>query len=114
MLLTTDYKILTKALANRLQHVLCLIVHIDQTTLVKGRMINDNVRLLHNVIYYANYWDTPLAVISVHQLKAFDWVSHDFLFTTLEAFAFGPTFTRWIQVIYNSVSSTVLTNGWLT
>ena len=74
-LLTMDYKILTKALANRLQRVLPLIVHTDQTASVKGRTINDNVRLLHDVIYYASYCDIPLAVISVDQLKAFDRVS---------------------------------------
>ena len=113
-LLTTDYKILTKALANRLQRVMPLIVHTDQTASVKGRTINDNVRLLHDVIYYANYCDIPLAVITVDQLKAFDRVSHDFLFTVLDAFGFGPAFTQWIRVLYNSVSSSVLTNGWLT
>ena len=82
-LLNTDYKILTKALANRLQRVLLSIVHTDQTASVKGRTINDNVRLLHNVNYYANYCDIPLAVISVDQLKAFDRVSHEFLFTII-------------------------------
>ena len=81
-LLTTDYKILTKALANRLQRVLPLIVHTDQTASVKGRTINDNVRLLHDVIYYANYCDIPLALISVDQLKAFDRVSHCLLYTS--------------------------------
>ena len=53
-LLTTDYKILTKALANRLQQVLPLIVHTDQTASIKGRTINDNTRLSHDVITYAN------------------------------------------------------------
>ena len=113
-LLTTDYKILTKALANRLQRVMPLIVHTDQTASVKGWTINDNVRLLHDVIYYANYCDIPLAVITVDQLKAFDRLSHDFLFTILDAFGFGPAFTQWIRVLYNSVSSSVLTYGWLT
>ena len=94
--------------------MLPLIFHIDQTASVKGRTINDNVRLLHDVIYHANYCDIPLAVISVDQLKAFDRVSHDFLSTILDAFYFGPAFTQWIRVLYNSVSSSVLTNDWLT
>ena len=110
-LLTTDYKILTKALANRLQQVLPLIVHTDQTASIKGRTINDNTRLLHDVITYANVNNIPLALISVDQLKAFDRVSHDFLFKTLQRFGFGQDFVQWIQVIYNSVSSSVKTNG---
>ena len=113
-LLTTDYKILSKALANRLQKVLPFIVHSDQTASVKGRTINDNTRLLHDVISYADEKKIPLAMISVDQLKAFDRVAHSFLFKTLERFGFGPVFRRWIQVIYNSVSGSVKTNGWLT
>lgn len=37
--LTTDYKILTKVLANGLQMVLPLIIHTDQTATVLGRTI---------------------------------------------------------------------------
>ena len=61
-LLTTDYKILTKALANRLQQVISLIVHTDQTASIKGRM-----RLLHDAITCANDNNIPLAPISVDQ-----------------------------------------------
>ena len=113
-LLTTDYKIITKALANRLQRVLPLVIHTDQTASIKGRTINDNTRLLHDAIAYANDNNIPLALISVDQLKAFDRVAHGFLFKALECFGFGPNFVRWIRVIYNSVSSSVRTNGWLT
>lgn len=113
-LLNTDYKILTKALANRLQQVLPLLIHTDQTASIKGRTINDNTRLLHDVVAYANEKVVPLALISVDQLKAFDRVSHEFLFKCLEHFGFGPNFVQWIKLIYNSVSSSVKTNGWLT
>ena len=113
-LLTTDYKILSKALANRLHEVLPLIIHSDQTASIRGRTINDNARLLHDVIAYANTYSVPLAVVSVDQMKAFDRVSHDFLFKGLKRFGFGPSFIQWIQVLYNSVSSSVKVNGWLT
>ena len=113
-LLTTDYKILTKAQANRVQKVLLSLVHVDQTASILGRTINNNSRLLHDVFYYANENDIPLAVISVDQLKAFDRVVHSFSFKALERFGFGPSFIQWIEVIYNSVSSSVKTNGWLT
>ena len=112
--MNTDYKILTKALANRLQQFLPLIIHTDQTAPIKGRTINDNTRLLHDVVAYANEKDVPLVLISVDQLKAFDRVSHEFLFKCLEHFGFGPNFVQWIRLIYNSVSSSVKTNGWLT
>ena len=52
-LLYTDYKILTKALANRLQQVLPLIVNSDQTACIKGRTINDTTRLLNDLYFFA-------------------------------------------------------------
>ena len=113
-LLTTDYKILTKALANRLKSVLHLIVHPDKTAWIPNRTINDNVSLLCDAIHYANESNTPLALISIDQLKAFDRVSHSFLLETLKRFGFGPTFTQWIKTIYTSVTSSVKVNGWLT
>ena len=113
-LLNTDYKILTKALANRLQQVLPLIVNSDQTACIKGRTINDNTRLLNDVISYVNKKNTSLAFISIDQMKAFDRVSHDFLFACLERFGFGPNFINWIKLIYHDASSSVKTSGWLT
>ena len=75
--------------------MLPFIIHSDQTASVKGCTINDNARLLHDVISYADEKKIPLAMISVDQLKAFDRVAHSFLFKTLERFGFGPVFRRW-------------------
>lgn len=113
-LLTTDYKILTKALANRLKKVLPTLIHSDQTACVPGRTINDNVSLIRDAIYYANETNTLLALISIDQLKAFDRVSHDFLFQVLHKFGFGQVFQQWIKTIYHNVSSSVKVNGWFT
>ena len=112
-LLTTDYKILTKALATRLTQVLPSIINSDQTACIPGRTINDNLSLIRDVIAFANETQTPLALISIDQLKAFDRVSHS-LFSTLQHFGFGPNFIRWIKLLYNSMSSSVKVNGWLT
>lgn len=114
MLLTTDYKILTKTLANRLQEVLPILVHWDQTACVPGRTINDNVSLICDAIQYANESNTPLTLISIDQLKAFDRVSHEFLSKVLWKFGFGPAFQQWIKTIYNTASSSVKVNGWFT
>ena len=53
-------------------------------------------------------------LISIDFRKAFDSVSRDFLFNTLAAFHFGPSFTRWIHTFYNNISSCVLNNGYST
>ena len=61
-LLNTDYKILTKALSNRLKQVLPSIIHTDQTACIPGRTINDNLRLIQDIITYANETNKPLAL----------------------------------------------------
>lgn len=113
-LLTTHYKILTRALVTRLQNVLASVISPDQTACILGRTINDNVALRRDVINYANDRNHPAALVSIDQLKAFDHESHSFLFNTPPHFGFGPTFIKWIKLIYTQVSSSVKVNGWLT
>lgn len=52
-------------------------------------------------------------MVSIDQMKAFHRVCHPFLFKTLEKFGLGSNFMQLIRLIYNSVSSSVKTNGWL-
>ena len=49
------------------------------------------------------FWNR--CIISVDQLKAFDRVSHDYLFKILRHFGFGPSFRRWIEVLYTDTMS---------
>ena len=112
-LLNIDYKICTKALANRLRAVLPLLVHQDQTCGVPGRSIFENLFLIRDTIDYVHYKNIPAAIISLDQEKAFDRVNHAFLQRVLSQFNFGPDFTRWIAVIYNDISSVVVNNGWV-
>lgn len=49
-LLNTDYKILTKMMALRLQPHLDDLVHFNQTGFLKGRFIGDNVRSIEDAI----------------------------------------------------------------
>ena len=112
-LLNVDYKIISKVLANRLRKVLSHIVHSDQTCSVPGRTIMDNLHLLRNIVDYCEQKRCQCAIVSYDQTKAFDRVSHEFLFRVLKAFGFNDSFIKWIQVLYNSVSSRVLVNGFL-
>ena len=53
-------------------------------------------------------------MIAIDFKKAFDSVSREFLFCTLSAFWFGPSFTQWIHMFYKNISSCVLNNGFST
>ena len=102
-LLNYDYKIISKVIYMRLQNVISSIINIDQTCGIRGRSILDNLHLMRNIIDYANDKNIKAAVLSLDQSKAFDRVSHEYLFATLRAFGFGPTFIQWVQLLYTNI-----------
>ena len=85
-LLNTDYKIISKCLANRLKQVLPHIIHDDQTFGIKGRSIQDNLIFLNSLLEYIEQKNIPAVFFNVDQEKAFDRVSHTFLFQVIDKF----------------------------
>ena len=76
-LLNTDYKILAKILATRLNIVLSNIIHPMQTGLIKGRNIADNLIKLTNLIDVANKTNKKMLFISFDFEKTFDTMEGD-------------------------------------
>ena len=113
-LINVDVKIGSKAIAKRLENVLPNIIHHNQSAYVKGRTISDAVRTIEDVMEFSKRYNIEGRMICIDFKKAFDTVSRDFLFRTLSAFGFGPSFTRWINTFYNNISSCVLNNGFST
>ena len=113
-LINVDVKIGSKAVAKRLKNVLPNITHHNQSAYVKGRTISDAVRTIEDVMEFSKRYNIEGRMICIDFKNAFDTVSRDFLFRTLSAFGFGPSFTRWINTFYNNISSCVLNNGFST
>ena len=112
--LNTDYKILTKCLALRLQTVLSFIIHPDQSGYIKNRNIVDNLRLLIDIPTYCKRQKISGILFSIDFEKAFDSLNFSFLIRVLEAFNFGVEFISWVKVLYNGINSCVLNNGYFT
>ena len=113
-LLGVDYKILSKALTNRLKKCLATVIHNDQSYCIPERSIFDNLFLIRDLLSYVKELNLNMGLISLDQEKAFDRVDHAFLFRTLEAFGFGPVFTSYIKLLYTDVHSLLKINGSLT
>ena len=113
-LLCTDFKIASRSIARRLRSVIASVISPDQTCSVPDRFIGENVRLLSDSIDYANSTNTPLALLSFDQEKAFDRVDWSYLLATLRKMGFGPSFRRWILLFYTGPQSSVLVNGFFT
>ena len=110
-LLNTDYKILTKLLANRLQKVISSIVSSDQNGYIKKRFIGENIRTIVDVMDYCKQFEKPGILLQLDFEKAFDSVSWQFLDKTIAAFNFGEQFKRWIKLLYSDSECCVTNNG---
>lgn len=113
-LLNTDYKILSRAIANRLLKLLPNLISEEQTCSVKGRKISQNLLINRDFIEYANKNNLKASLISLDQMKAFDRVEWPFLIKTLQKMNFGNNFISHIELLYNSIYSRVKVNGFLT
>ena len=110
-LLNTDYKIIAKILANRLQKVLPYVINEDQTGYIKGRFIGQNIRIIDDVLYFAKSEKLPGIILTIDFEKAFDSINWKFILKSLNLFSFGPQFCKWVNIMYTDISSTVINNG---
>ena len=97
-LLNTELKILVRVLTNRLQLVISDLIGPEQNYAVKGRSIQDNLHLVHEILEGLKD-DTEATLINLDQFKAFNRVDHRFLASVLKAAGFEPEFRKWINVI---------------
>jgi exonuclease III len=110
-ILNTDYKIITKGLANRLKKVLPDIINEDQNGFVLGRLIGQNVRIVKDLMDYCQTTDIKGLLVMLDFEKAFDSLSWSFITHTLKQFNFGPNYIRWVSLLYRDISSSVINNG---
>lgn len=89
------------------------MIHPNQTC-IPGRHIEYNIHTIQDLIDNVNDTDGELALIFIDQEKAFDRMSHTFIFKTLHQFGFGPNFIDWVKTICKDTKSFVKVNGYET
>ena len=112
-LLNTSYKLASSCIAERLKTVLPKIINEDQTGFITGRYIGENLRILYDTIFYTDKQNIPGMLLLIDFEKAFDSVSWDFLFKTLDFLNFGNDFKKWVKIFYKNSQSCVIVNGHL-
>ena len=110
-LLNTDYKLLTKVLANRLAKVVDTVVHENQAGFCPGRSIYDSTRLTTTIIDYCEQTGKNGCIVALDQEKAYDKIAHDYLWRVLEHMNFPETFTNMIKELYKNAKTRVMVNG---
>ena len=87
-LLSCIYKIASGVIANRIEGTLHKLIHIDQTGLIAGGYIEENIRLTYDIMQYTEENNIPGLLLSVDVKKAFDSVSRSFIYKVMEFFGF--------------------------
>ncbi|CAM2105805.1 unnamed protein product [Caretta caretta] len=113
-LLSTDYKIVVKAISLWLGSLLADVIHPDQTYTVLNRSIFDNLFLVWDLLELGCRDGLSFALLSLDQEKVFDRVDHGYLLNTLQAFGFGPQFVGFLWALYASAECLVRLNWTLT
>jgi exonuclease III len=110
-LLNTDYKIITKVLANRLKKVLPSVINPDQVAYLKNRFIGQNIRTIIDIMGYTKLMDKNGIIAFLDFEKAFDTINWDVIYDALNKFNIGPNLIKWVQTIYKTPEACVTNNG---
>lgn len=110
-LLNSDVKIISKAIAKRLQFCVRDVVSADQTGFIRGRSILNNLNNIQAVIDHTNDTDGTGALLAVDYAKAFDTVRWDLIFHALKIFGFGDFIITAIKMLFKDIRSCTYNAG---
>lgn len=99
------YKIITKVLANMLQHLMPQLVNESQSAFIKGRLMKHNVLLTHGLIkgYNQHQVSSSRCMMKIDLQKAYDTINWSFLHDVLHLYGFSPWFIQRTMVCATSV-----------
>ena len=109
-LLNTDYRLLARVLADRLQPALQSSVSPCQTAFLKGRRSGANILTLQLLLDGLPAGNEMVAALLDFN-KAYDTIDRPFLLSVLQELGVGDAFVRWVQLLLRSTSARVVMNG---
>ena len=111
-MLCVDYKILAKAIANRVKPLFQKIIHPNQTGFVAGRKIQHNIRYISDTITLAKQKKIEGFLLSLDFEKAFNRVEYRSLLGAMKHFNFGPKMLQWVEMLYSDFRIYNTNNGY--
>ncbi len=111
-LTNVDYKILAYVLTARIELCLDTIIHPSQTAYMQGHFIGTNIKKVQDAIDYNIQYNKDWVFVFLDFQKAFDSVSHIFLFSLLYSMGFPAEYITWVLLMYTKAQSIVHNKGW--
>ena len=78
---------------------------------VKDRYIGESVRLINDMLEYADKNNIEAILFLADFEKAFNSIDHTFILAVLKSYGFGPDFIQWIKSFQNNAESCVMKGG---
>jgi len=110
-LLNTDYKILTKYIAEYLKQYLDELIHVNQKGFLSSRYIGENIQNAEAAINHCKQNDIDSLLIFLDFSKAFDCVEWPLIDKALKMYGFKDNLRMLINCIYNVNDSCIVNNG---
>ena len=112
-LLSIFYKIISGGYANRLKTVLGSLINEDQKAYITGRYIGEVTKSILECMRDIENMEKEATIMLIDFSKAFDTISHNFIFSCLRSMNFGDQFIEGIQLLLNNRFSQVNNAGHL-
>ncbi|KAF7140800.1 hypothetical protein RHSIM_Rhsim06G0055700 [Rhododendron simsii] len=108
------YKIIAKALSNRLRRILPNLISKNQSAFIQNRQISDNILVAHEVVHYLKqkkWGKVGCMALKLDVAKAYDRVEWHYLEAVMRRMGFHSQWVKWIMSCVTSVSYSVNING---
>ncbi len=112
--MNADYKILAYVLTTQLTVHLTDVIAVNQTAYMKGWFIGTNIHSVQDTLNHFFEHSLSCLILFLDFKKAFNSVSHEFLFMLLAHIGFPSEFLQWVQIMYTDAMSMVWYKNWLT
>ena len=94
-----------------MKKVIHSLISYNQTAYLKGRYIGESVRLINDLLKYAEDENIDGMLFAADIEKSFDSVDHNFIYASLNRFGFRKDFVQWIKTLFKNSQSCVMNNG---